>query len=270
MRIAYTSDLHLEFADCELVGTGDVLVLAGDIMLASDVEKHPWVTLEDQVLNTASYLRSSRYKAFFARVHAQFAKVLYICGNHEFYYSDIGLARNVLRDNLSMFPNVQLLDNEIVEIGDIKFVASTLWSDLSNPVEARTVSYGLNDYKVIRKNGTNKAITTTDIQDLYETSKAFIQNTQNVHVVITHHAPSFKSIGGNYTCSELSAAYASNLGDLVLDLNPELWVHGHCHDPAEYSIGETLVSSNPRGYSNQKTNVNLKIYTINHTSSDLS
>ena len=67
MKIAYCSDLHLEFADLILTNdeNADVLVLAGDICVA----KHFTKKLE-----------------FFQKVSEEFPKVLYVIGNHEHYH----------------------------------------------------------------------------------------------------------------------------------------------------------------------------------------
>jgi Icc-related predicted phosphoesterase len=43
-------------------------------------------------------------------------------------------------------------------------------------------------------------------------------------------------------------AFASNLEDLILRHQPELWVHGHIHHVRDYPIGDTRVVCNPRGY----------------------
>jgi hypothetical protein len=47
---------------------------------------------------------------------------------------------------------------------------------------------------------------------------------------------------------QLDAAYASNLEALIMRRQPELWIHGHIHEAADYSIGDTRVVCNPRGY----------------------
>ena len=43
MRVQIVSDLHLEFDDINITNAGDVdvLVLAGDIMIAQDLHDHP-------------------------------------------------------------------------------------------------------------------------------------------------------------------------------------------------------------------------------------
>ena len=67
-------------------------------------------------------------------------------------------------------------------------------------------------------------------------------------VVLAHHPPSRRSIGGRYADDALSPAYASNLDELVENSGAALWVHGHTHISRDYRIGATRVVCNPRGY----------------------
>ncbi len=46
----------------------------------------------------------------------------------------------------------------------------------------------------------------------------------------------------------MSCMYATNLEDFILDTSPVAWFHGHSHDAMDYRIGNTRVTSNPRGY----------------------
>ena len=66
-------------------------------------------------------------------------------------------------------------------------------------------------------------------------------------VVVTHHAPSFRSCSTKYN-PQLDSCYASDLDDRVKVWKPALWVHSHIHESRDYMIGETRVVSNPRGY----------------------
>ena len=52
----------------------------------------------------------------------------------------------------------------------------------------------------------------------------------------------------------LSSAYASNLEPLVLEYQPDYWVHGHIHHPIKYHIGDTIVLCNPHGYIDEPYN----------------
>lgn len=65
-------------------------------------------------------------------------------------------------------------------------------------------------------------------------------------VVVTHHAPSAKSVGVPITAAD--AAFASDLEETVLRHRPSLWVHGHIRWHSDYVFGDTRVSANPRGY----------------------
>jgi hypothetical protein len=67
-------------------------------------------------------------------------------------------------------------------------------------------------------------------------------------VVLTHHAPSARSLMAGWEADLLSAAYASHLDPLLEEQGPALWVHGHIHAFRDYMVGRTRVLSNPLGY----------------------
>lgn len=48
-------------------------------------------------------------------------------------------------------------------------------------------------------------------------------------VVVTHYAPSWRSIASRFIGDPLSFCYASNLDDMIAVHGPDLWVHGHVH-----------------------------------------
>jgi Icc-related predicted phosphoesterase len=68
-------------------------------------------------------------------------------------------------------------------------------------------------------------------------------------VVVTHHAPSFRSISPEFAKSPLNPGFASDLEKFILKHSPEIWIHGHIHESADYQIGKTRVVCNPLGYS---------------------
>jgi Icc-related predicted phosphoesterase len=67
-------------------------------------------------------------------------------------------------------------------------------------------------------------------------------------MVMTHHAPSFRSVAPQFRDDLLTAAYASARDDLIERFQPALWAHGHTHVSFDYRIGRTRVVCNPRGY----------------------
>ena len=73
MKIQLVSDLHLEFSDYNIKNesNADVLILGGDIMVASKVHKPE-----------SEY--GIRFRDFLKRCSFQFPHVIYVMGNHEF------------------------------------------------------------------------------------------------------------------------------------------------------------------------------------------
>lgn len=67
-------------------------------------------------------------------------------------------------------------------------------------------------------------------------------------LVVTHHAPSIRSLPERRRAELISCAYASNLDEFILTYQPRLWIHGHIHHNNDYFIGNTRVIANPRAY----------------------
>lgn len=76
-------------------------------------------------------------------------------------------------------------------------------------------------------------------------------------VVVTHHAPSARSLLPNSTPKDMATYayqqtdpfYASHLDYMMLGVDaPNIWIHGHTHISMNYNIGLTRVRSNPKGY----------------------
>ena len=71
-------------------------------------------------------------------------------------------------------------------------------------------------------------------------------------IVVTHHAPSAMSIAPRFKNFPDTDFFHSRLENLILDVNPKLWVHGHVHDSFDYELGDTRVVCNPLGYPFEK------------------
>ena len=244
MRLAIASDLHLEFGGVALTNTGaaDVLVLAGDICVVRQLPL-----------------------AWFFDVCESFRKVLYVPGNHEYYGSDIDLMLNRLRFDLSCFSNLHILANETVEIGEVTFAGSTLWTsiDNSNPLAMWDVRQGMSDFSQIHE-GTMVGkihnhppyITPQRWCKEHEKAVQFLQE-QKADVVITHFSPSYQSCSEEYLGSRLNPGFHTELQDLIINLSPFLWIHGHTHDRFDYMVEKTRVICNPRGYPEENSNWSL-------------
>lgn len=77
-------------------------------------------------------------------------------------------------------------------------------------------------------------------------------------MVITHHAPSRKSIHPRFARSLLSACFVSDAERFLGGSRVQLWVHGHTHDSFDYLVNGTRVICNPRGYAKDGVNENLR------------
>lgn len=247
MNIQLVSDLHLNFGDLILPG-GDLLIMAGDIFEASDWRK------------TASI--AARYDRFCDQELTKYSKILYVFGNHEHYGGDYSKTTITIGDNLP--PHVTVLENSYVEIDGIRFWGATLWTDMdrNNPVAIQAARGGLNDFshikwkrKVTQPTGhsywTSEFTPQATAQIHRESLKALTKSLQDriPHWVITHHCPTHMSIPSYYRDSTINHCYYSDLSNIILD-HPHIkqWVHGHTHEQADYMVGTTRVTCNPRGY----------------------
>lgn len=72
-------------------------------------------------------------------------------------------------------------------------------------------------------------------------------------IIVTHHAPSFRSISEKYRGGESNFCFASDLEFLMKD-KTKFWIHGHVHDSFDYMIKNTRVICNPYGYFGREVN----------------
>ena len=139
MKIALASDVHLEFGDINLKNeeNAEVLILSGDICTA-------------KVFRKGGYARKTVLE-FFSRVAFQFPHVVYVMGNHEHYDFDIAKTERILKDQLTVWPNIHFLEKETWEHNGVIFVGGTLWTDM-NKEDSLTlwhVGRNMNDFRCI-------------------------------------------------------------------------------------------------------------------------
>ena len=247
MKFAYGSDLHLEFGNLkEIESDANVLLLAGDICIAADM-----FPMEDTINFKDSHILKGaghNFNLFFDSVSAQYDQIFMIPGNHEHYHGNFEYTVQKLRDHVPA--NVTILDNEFVDVGDVRIIGCTLWTDCNQDDWAtkNAIRNGMNDYHVIKK-GTKSLLPDDTMLEHYRSVDFIRQNMTDRTIVMTHHAPSFMSVNEKYHHMSISnGGYASNLDRFVDETSPLIWIHGHMHDPVDYLIGRTRVVSNPRGY----------------------
>ncbi len=268
MKVSYLSDVHAEFLNYPNLHNdqgGDVLLLAGDILTASMISEY---RTDSEARSVKKWIRGP-----FKKFTSKYKHVLYIMGNHEhygfIYNNTIPTIKTFLSEN--DFDNVMVMENDHVDIEGVRFVGATLWTDYKkgNSLTMEIVERGMNDYRMIGLHDVddmnyfnrrhNRKINPQFLLDVHLESVSYIyekaHDTDLPVVVLTHHAPSFKSIdpvhvsGGLYGTDDLNGAYASDLSSVILDSpNIKFWVHGHTHHTVDYPIGECRILSNQRGY----------------------
>ncbi len=266
MKVALISDVHLEFGNCffENKENAEVLILGGDIMIAQELHdfKEPLNELEKSLLGKRG-VAVTMYREFLQRCSDQFKHVLYIAGNHEFYHGKYPAGMDYLREEVSHYPNIRYLENETVEINQVSFIGSTLWTDFNkgDPTTIAFIAGALNDYRQIRRNDMNyRRLMPEDILKVHKESLKYIGTTiindpNKTYVVLGHHAPTKLSTKPKYEKDfHMNGGYSSDLTEFIIN-HPQItvWTHGHTHDAYDYMVGNTRILCNPRGYLGYET-----------------
>lgn len=234
MRIQIVSDLHLSVRPFELPATdAAVVVVAGDV--ARPREAVDWM---------ASIPKP----------------VLFVAGNHEFYGGTIDGTRAELR-RLAAGTRIRVLDDDEAVIDGVRFLGSTLWtnfdlfdSEASRSEAMREASRFIRDFTRIRTGDSADALFTPEdsVERFRVHARWLRERMAQPHagptVVITHHAPSKKSIHPRFAGSPLNACFVSDAEHLLDQSRVTLWIHGHTHDSFDYAVHGTRVVCNARGY----------------------
>lgn len=234
MKLHVLSDLHLTVNAFDAPSTdADVVVLAGD------------VARPDQAIAWASELAKP---------------VVYVPGNHEYYDGSISGTVGRLK-RLCAGTAIRVLENDAAVIDGVRFVGTTLWTDFllfgEGPARALAIQGALDfvrDFSRIRlDDDANKLFTPADAADLFARNASWLARTlaqpfTGPTVVVTHHAPSPRSIHPRFAESILNPCFVSNAERLLDGERVALWIHGHAHDSFDYVVNGARVLCNPRGY----------------------
>lgn len=247
-RLWILSDLHRDIEDfCPEVPEADICVVAGDV--------------------GEGLSKSVRWLQVKIGAHMP---VVFVAGNHEFYRTAVDEAWRSAHAVAQECPDVYLLDNEAVVLDGLRFVGCTLWTDyeIMRPPASVDASGDLQhamgvctrlmtDHKRIAlQKQPWKRWRPHEARIAHLRSRRWLEETLSAPhagptVVVTHHAPHRASIPARFGRDTLSAAYASDLSDLIEAGKPDVWIHGHVHDSFDYAVGDTRVISNPKGYGDE-------------------
>ena len=223
MKLTILSDVHLEFMQNfwsiisrlrAFHSQTDLCILAGDI----------------------GHYNELIYSDFLGEIRNIFPHVIVIPGNHEYHPREkMNLIDEKLR-NICQKNNCIFLNKSCVQINNIKFVGSTLWTNCGNVCEYT---------KLGDQMYSNKLLGNLHYDHLRWLTQELAKNEKSV--VITHHCPSFQLRAAHYPLDERTKFFYSHLDYLIKD-PVKLWVCGHSHHPCQIRINGVPVVMNPVGY----------------------
>jgi predicted phosphodiesterase len=264
MRIQLFSDLHLErdpHFRPHIAADTDVVVLAGDI---GSYQPGSRLDSDDFGLERFSPLRGG----------SSCANVLYVPGNHEFDALEFDEAYKRLRASCDRL-GITWLDREVVTIGNVRFVGTTLWSDfdalaskeagseqnLTKQMQLRAKAFRAANY-YLKKNTTLKSgepVLAEGIRAMSLECQAWLRAAlalpfDGATVVVTHFAPSLLSADPRYGLTSSTAGFCNCLDALFALV--DVWMHGHLHCANDYLVEgrendrswSCRVVANPLGY----------------------
>lgn len=258
MKIRVLSDLHVDVSAWEPPDAdADVVVIAGDIK--NGTGGFNWV-----------------------RKHFRHSEIICVLGNHECYGFGLDTAPVFLRQEASRV-GVTLLDCNEVVLDSVRFLGATLWTDFrlfadrakSMDLREREAIFertcfeaerSISDFSYISapsltqlsQDTRTDRLTALNLIVLHKRQRAWLRQAlarpfSGKTVVVTHHAPSARSVEGfagwpgdpRAGTGARAAAYASDTE--MLGAPVDLWIHGHVHATLDYLERGARVVCNSRG-----------------------
>lgn len=235
MQFQFCSDLHLEFPENAdylrenpVEAEADILVIAGDLVPFTQLNNH---------------------LPIIKRICEPFKQVYWLPGNHEYYYADLNFRTGSFIEKI--LPNLTLLNNQSISIGQTELIFSTLWTRI-NDIKAVNIQSRLSDFYLIKKD--QQPLSISNYNELHESSVKYIrdalENSQDKQqIVISHHCPTFLHYPEQYKNSPINEAFAVELNHVIEQLQPSVWIYGHTHiNTPGFQIGSTTLKCNQLGY----------------------
>lgn len=238
MKIRLLSDLHLEGHTFKYEYQGeDVVVLAGDIHTKN---RHAFIL--DQIPENV--------------------KILFVCGNHEYYGSCFEEVNDFFYHLQADYPNLYVLQNEDVIIDDVAFYGGTMFTDMMLDNDTWKASLyaqnGIADFTWIDKqrgvDGTNTVKRRWSTDDHRNEHGAYCDGLDRFvkrekvfkRCVISHFVPHRLGSDPRFDGSPLQPYFICDMTRYMETI--DLWLYGHTHTSRDFMHGNTRLVCNPRGY----------------------
>ena len=196
----------------------DLLILAGDI---TDGRK--------------------KYGLPFIRRELDISPVIYVPGNHEYYYELKQNVDNWWRAFARDHPGFHFLNDAMVEIGGLRFYGAEWCSDFWGDEEHYYFEQWILDFRQ-----TGDWTSTKHLAEFRRVTENMTALAGEVDVVITHFPPTLEAIDQKLYGGDPGNPYFINDCEaLVRKIGARLWVSRHTHSPFDYKVGDTRVVGNP-------------------------
>lgn len=236
MKVQIASDLHIEYKNEKDVDPFDYITPSAEILiLAGDI---------------GSCYRYSQLRNFLKKLCPEFKIVLYIPGNHEYYYIPNTTKRiqmeymvNMLQSLSVLIPNLIIMDRKNIIIGNVCISGCTLWSDPKVPMPPfYTRLHGMDLEKY-------KSKFEMDLKFIEETIE-YCKEKGHELVVVTHYCPHeyiklSEKNGYDNDKYDLSSFYMTDLTHLMDKKTIKTWIYGHTHINCDMTspLGTRIVSN---------------------------
>jgi predicted phosphodiesterase len=254
MKLWIWSDLHLERQAVALPpsapGKVDAIVCAGDLSYACNLGRSAC-----EIVN--------RYGV----------PLVFVPGNHEFYGTERYprskpsghvLMKKAMEASHCWPQPLHVLDDGVVELGGVRFIGGTLWTDFRMDLEddawlprrMHCAVLQLADFSRIRL-GDGELLSPEAMLGFHLLTRAFVERQLAIPfvgktVVVTHHLPHpdctppcYRGWDANFLFACSAEAFE---GILNSNAAPALWVCGHTHHAIDRRVGRTRIVCNPFGY----------------------
>lgn len=229
MKLVTFSDLHAKHWQAAGVKTSDLFG-----MVAEKCKAHK----PDLIVDAGDSELSPR--AFFSDCEDKFERIL---GNH-CHYGQPFVAKRFAR-----------------MVNGVKIAGATLWTDMGPPETIehtkQLLNRGMNDFRYMLGFTPNRWL------EEHDADRRFLREA-DADIVITHHAPSFRSVHPRFRAREGTNSELFNYGFASASIarvtrdwrrKPKCWIHGHMHDASKYAEKGTAVLANPLGYPGERFDV---------------
>ena len=218
-ELQIASDLHIEYKNDDIPNPLDYLTpKAPNLVLAGDI---------------GTFYKYEQLHGFISALSPIFKHIIYVFGNHEYYkpkhkVNGVDLApltmadiRKRAKEMQNDIPNLWILDNAVVRIGNHYIIGATLWSDIQITLPKNIVKiHGMTTRVYTQKFNDGVKFLTEEINKCREKGRKAI--------VITHYPPTYNVLPEDRLSHKNISLYASNLDDMFGD-PVDAWICGHVH-----------------------------------------